>query len=291
MANFLNILILEDVKSDALLIEYQLKKARFKFKTMLVKTKPDFLNALQTFKPDLILSDYNLPGFSGTEVLEICKEKIPEIPFIFVTGYLDENIAVNFIHKGAWDYVLKENYVRLIPAIENSIKLRNERIKVKLASDFLKTSKKRYQDLYEHAPDMYLTINFETALIIECNETIAKATGFLKSEIINRSVYSFYPYETSNKITNIIIPYLLQNGKVENAELDLIKKDQSIISGLVNINADFNNLNKIVSLRVVIRDISYKKKQEKALIESEERFKTIFNKSEDTLGHSSKLGF
>lgn len=281
MANFFNILILEDVKSDALLIEYHLKKAEFKYQTKLVNNKPDFLNAIQKFNPDIILSDYNLPGFSGAEVLEICKEKIPDIPFLFVTGYLDENVAVNFIRKGAWDYILKQNYVRLIPAIENAVKLRNERLKVKLATNFLKKSKQRYQNLYEYAPDMYLTVNFETAFITECNETLAQVTGYQKSEIINHSVYSFYPANTATKIKDVIIPYVLQNGNIKNANLDIIKKDGSLINGLVNINAEYNKYNKIGSIRIVIRNITYRKTQEKALIESEERFKKIFNKSED----------
>jgi len=131
MSSLLKILNLEDNLSDAKLIEIELKKSKLDFTFKHVKTRGEFTDAINTFKPDLILSDYTLPQFSGIEALGISLNLCPQIPFIIVTATLNEEIAVECIRLGAWDYVLKGNLVRLIPAIENALKLKTEKELIK----------------------------------------------------------------------------------------------------------------------------------------------------------------
>ena len=283
MPRHLKILILEDVKSDVLLIDYQLRKAKFSYLSKPVKTIEGFKSEVLKFEPDVILSDYFLAGFTGGQALEIALKCCKDTPFIFVTGHLDEKVAVEFLKKGAWDYVLKQNYIRLVPAIENALRLRIERLKVNLALKIKEQSKQKYQDLYENAPDMYLSINLNTGLIRECNQTLATKTGYSKQEIINKPILSFYPKGTSVYIKEVIVPYLFQNGKVENAELKIVKKDKSIIDVLVNINSELDNNNRIKNIKVVLRDVTLRNIQNNAIKESEARFKTIFNTSNDPI--------
>ncbi|MDP8242177.1 MAG: response regulator, partial [Candidatus Celaenobacter antarcticus] len=107
----MKILMLEDNRFDADLIKEELISHKFDFTSEVVQTEKDFINAIHDFKPDIILSDYSLPQFTGFEALEIAKKLIPDIPFIIITGSLSEEMAADSIKRGAWDYVLKENLV------------------------------------------------------------------------------------------------------------------------------------------------------------------------------------
>jgi DNA-binding NtrC family response regulator len=115
-------LILEDTQTDAELIERELKKSHLNFVVKHVKTELDFQQALQAFHPDIILSDYNLPDFNGLQALKIAKTELPEVPFIFITGALGDEKAIETLKKGAIDYVLKDRLIQLMPAIERALK-------------------------------------------------------------------------------------------------------------------------------------------------------------------------
>ncbi len=114
------ILILEDVPVDAELMERQLKKGGLNFVSKRVDNREDFIAALSGFSPDLILADYKLPNFDGLSALEIKKEKYPDVPFIFVSGSMGDELAVETLKKGAVDYVLKDKLVQLVPSIERA---------------------------------------------------------------------------------------------------------------------------------------------------------------------------
>jgi len=116
------ILILEDMQTDAELLENELRKGKLRFVSKQVMTREDFINALDNFAPDIILSDYNLPQFDGLAALEIAKEKYPDIPFIFVSGAMGDELAVETLKKGAVDYVLKDKMIKLMPAIERAFR-------------------------------------------------------------------------------------------------------------------------------------------------------------------------
>lgn len=116
------ILILEDSPTDAELMEKELRKRGLRFVSKRVMAREDFLNALRTFLPDIILSDYNLPQFDGLSALQIVREKSPDTPFIFVTGAIGDERAIETLKKGAVDYVLKDKLVQLMPAIERAFR-------------------------------------------------------------------------------------------------------------------------------------------------------------------------
>jgi two-component system cell cycle sensor histidine kinase/response regulator CckA len=114
-----HILILEDVASDAELIERELRKADIAFTPNRVETKEAFLTALVEFQPDIVLSDYNLPQFSGLEALRLLKQAQVSVPFILITGALTEEVAVECMKEGADDYILKSSLKRLSSAVLN----------------------------------------------------------------------------------------------------------------------------------------------------------------------------
>ncbi len=115
------ILILEDQAWDAELAQRLLTDAGMRFTAVVVDTRASFVDELTAFRPDVILSDFHLPGFSGDTALKIAKERCPEIPFIFWSGVLGDEAAVALIKQGATDYVLKDRPARLPSVIRNAL--------------------------------------------------------------------------------------------------------------------------------------------------------------------------
>ena len=107
------ILILEDEPWDAKLAQRLLVEAGLNLEAVVVDTKAAFVEQMASFHPDIILSDYHLPGFTGQEALKIAQELHPEIPFIIWSGVLGDEAAVELIKQGATDYVLKDRPARL----------------------------------------------------------------------------------------------------------------------------------------------------------------------------------
>jgi signal transduction histidine kinase len=142
-----HILMLEDDPADAELTRFNLRKSGMQFSANRVETRNDFLKAIEERTPDLILSDYSLPGFNGHDALEIAKEKCPETPFIFVTGTMGEEVAIETLKSGATDYVLKTRLSRLVPAVNRAVRETQERAKHRRAEEQLRESHKRLRAL------------------------------------------------------------------------------------------------------------------------------------------------
>jgi DNA-binding NarL/FixJ family response regulator len=140
----LRILILEDVPTDADLIQDELRQGGTVFTPNCVKDKASYLKALDEFAPNIILSDYSLPSFDGLTALKFAVEKCPNVPFIFVSGALGEETAIDLLRQGATDYVLKNRLSRLVPALTRALQEVKER---KERDAALEALKKREQAL------------------------------------------------------------------------------------------------------------------------------------------------
>lgn len=116
----LRLLVLEDVPSDAELEIRELRRAGIGGEWLRVETEAAFRGALLSFAPDVVLADYSLPSWNGLEALRVVRELRPELPFIVVTGSLDEETAADCIKAGADDYVLKERLARLPHAVRSA---------------------------------------------------------------------------------------------------------------------------------------------------------------------------
>ncbi|HYG00835.1 MAG TPA: ATP-binding protein [Chryseosolibacter sp.] len=138
MEQELKILMLEDLEDDVGLIERILHKQGIRFVSRRVDTREEFIEALESFSPDLILSDHALPQFNSLEALTICRKQNVDVPFILVTGTVSEEFAVSCLKQGADDYVLKSNLVRLPSAIQNALKQRHHEHKRKRAEKALR---------------------------------------------------------------------------------------------------------------------------------------------------------
>lgn len=140
MSAQLRILLLEDTPSDAELEEYYLQKAGISFVMKRVETEEGFIRALTEFAPDIILADYHLPTFDGLLALAIARQQQPEIPFLFVTGAMGEEVAVESLKQGAKDYILKDRMSRLGPAVQRAMAESAEQSRLKRAEQAVRDS-------------------------------------------------------------------------------------------------------------------------------------------------------
>src|SRR3954447_11503669 len=140
MSHELRILLLEDSEADAELILATLAAEGLSVEALHLATRDDYLAAIRGRKFDVILSDHNLPGFDGTTALGIARETCPDTPFIFVSGTLGEELAIEALKSGATDYVLKTRLSRLVPSVQRALREARERAERKKAEEALRRS-------------------------------------------------------------------------------------------------------------------------------------------------------
>jgi signal transduction histidine kinase len=143
----IHILALEDSVTDAELTGLTLKQGGVQFTSVRVETEKDYIHQIDEHPPDLILSDYALPGFDGYAALEIAKRKCPETPFIFVTGTMGEEVAIETLKNGATDYVLKHRLSRLVPSVHRALGEARERAERRRAERQLRESHEQLRAL------------------------------------------------------------------------------------------------------------------------------------------------
>src|SRR6478735_3758979 len=143
----LRVLLAEDNPLDVELVVRELRRAGFEPDWLQVDNEADFIAALHA-DLDIILSDFEMPAFSGLHALEILKQSGLEIPFIIVSGMIGEETAVAAMQQGAVDYLLKDRLVRLGPAVKHALEKGRMRLHRKQAEQALRSSEERYRALF-----------------------------------------------------------------------------------------------------------------------------------------------
>lgn len=145
--NEIDILLLEDSHTDAALVVHALRRGGPGFKVVHVDCKRAYLHRIEQRVPDLILSDFSLPTLDGYTALAIAQKKCPDVPFIFVSGTLGEETAIDTLKRGATDYVLKHRLARLVPSVLRALREAKERTARRRAQEQLQRSHKQLHKL------------------------------------------------------------------------------------------------------------------------------------------------
>jgi len=149
----LRVLIVEDVETEAELAVRQLIADGLRFSHRIVAGEVSMREALHTFAPHVILSDFTLPGFDGLGALEIAQIEVPEVPFIFLSGTIGEERAIDALKRGATDYVLKTRPARLGPSIRRALREVEERERRRLAELRIRENEQRLRDIIDTSQD------------------------------------------------------------------------------------------------------------------------------------------
>jgi PAS domain S-box-containing protein len=152
MGEPIRVLIVEDLPTDAELSEREVGKALGSCEFRRVETREAYLAALDEFCPALIVSDYRLPLFDGMSALKLAVERYPEVPFIVLTGSMNEDTAVECMKAGAWDYVIKEHVKRLGPAVQSALERQRVQMERKRAEVALRNSEAELRAVLNATP-------------------------------------------------------------------------------------------------------------------------------------------
>jgi PAS domain S-box-containing protein len=263
--------MVEDLAADAFLIERELRKARIHFVSKRVETKEAYLKALSEFQPDIVLSDYSLPQFSGLDALRLLKQSATPPPFILITGSLTEEVAVECMKEGAHDYILKTSLKRLPSAVLNALakkKAEDEKLK---AEEALHYSEELYRLIAENTSDLICMVDAEGNFVY-VSPSYEETLGYGADDLLGRSLFSLIHPDERGPIRERFIRSF-EGGYTENLEWKFQHKDGSWKVFDAVENWIYAGLGERQCAIVVSRDLTERKQAEEALRNSEEQLR------------------
>lgn len=251
------ILLVEDLPSDAELALYETGKVLKAFDYKVVDNREAFLLEFESFQPDIIISDYQLPSFDGMTALKLSIERDPLIPVIILTGSMNEDTAVECMKAGATDYVIKGHIKRLGQAILHALDEKEVRTRKKLTEEALIKSEEKFRNLFENHAAVNLIIDVDALRIVDANHAAANFYGWTIEELKQLKVYDLNtsPANVIQAALDTVIGsnkghfefrHKLKNGEIRDVE---IYSSQITISGKNCVHS-------------VIHDITNRKKSE-----------------------------
>src|SRR3989440_913170 len=177
------VLMIEDNEHDATLIQRELARLPGKADVHRVSTEAGFAAALREFDPDIILCDHNIPSFGGWAALEMARRALPDVPFILVTGSLDEETAVAYLKAGATDYILKDRIIRLGPAVIEALERARQRQE-------LRRQERLLRQIIDANPSLIFVKDWEGRFVL-VNQATAEVYGTSVDELVGKTDADF----------------------------------------------------------------------------------------------------
>jgi PAS domain S-box-containing protein len=275
METMTKVLILEHAFNDIELLQYELRKSNLNHITEIVQTKEDYKNALISFNPNIILSDYSFPSFDGLSAFQIKQKVSPGTPFILVSSVIGEENAVELIKMGVTDYVPKDKLYQVAPKIQRALKEAEEREQKELAILQLREKEEQHQKILDLSLDVICTTD-EEGRFVTVNAASKLLWGYLPEELIGKKRLDFIHEEDREKSAKVKADIKL-GTYVFNYENRFIRKDGGLVTMFWSGRWDPNEK----LLYAVGRDATDIKKAENERKIREKRFRTILQNSSD----------
>ena len=220
-----------------------------------------------------IRDSYLIPGMTGIEFLEALKEADQDTPVIMITGQGDQNIAVQAMKLGAWDYIVKSaDFFTLLPSVVQKV-VREARLK-----ESLRDSIERFQDLAERISDWILEVDPE-GRIVYSNPVVEDILGYRADEVLGTPFYALFPERTTVIAKHKILKFIEARKPAVSIEQNLRHKDGHEVIIESNAMPFYSKTGELQGYRGIHRDISARIRAEQIIRESEEKFRRIFEES------------
>ncbi|MDP2724348.1 MAG: response regulator [Bacteroidales bacterium] len=273
---------MEDSRHDLELIQEQLSDAGYVLDLTHVVNQKGFISALKQHSFDIILSDFNLPGFDAFEALQISNEVCPEIPFICISGSIGEETAIELLKRGAVDYVLKDRPERLPFAVKRALDEAKEKLAHNKAEKALQESEHRFKQVAENAQEWIWEVN-KNGLYTYTSPVIKSLLGYSAEEIVSKK--HFYDLLVPEKMEEIMASYFEFFSRKEsfrNFENPTVHKNGQIIILNTSGSPILDENGEILGYRGVNADITESKKMLEEIVfakekaEESDKLKTAF---------------
>jgi diguanylate cyclase (GGDEF)-like protein/PAS domain S-box-containing protein len=260
----LKVLLLEDLPTDVELVSRQLRNAGLECEFACVADEASFVRGLKEFAPDLILSDFSLPMFDGMSALEIARARRPDIPYIFVSGTIGEERAIESIKRGATDYVLKSNLRRLPAAITRALNEARERAARMQAEQALRLTEERFRLLVNGVNDHAIFMLDPAGSLVSWNTGAERLMGYGENEVLGRAFGVFHCLVDESGAPTSPEEQLAQAAATGhlNAEGMLTRNNGSSFWANVSITPLYDEKRAVRGFAVVTRDITERKANE-----------------------------
>jgi len=261
----IKILLLEDYPADAELIRELLINEGYAGNFKLVSTEVAFVEELKNSHYDLILSDYNLPGFNGMEALRLSQTYLPEVPFICVSGSIGEDRAVELLKNKATDYVLKDQLEKLPLAVSRALKEAQEQLALEAAQKELH----RLSQAVMQSPSGVI-ISDTYGKIEYVNPRFTEISGYPPEMVIGKTVRILKKESNSPENYNQIWE-TIRSGKIWKGEYFSKRRNGERYWEYVAISPLLNEGGEIISYTINTEDISEQKRLTQELIQAKEK--------------------
>lgn len=258
----LRVLLLEDVATDAELMERELLRAQLPVTTRRVETREEFVRALAEFEPDIILSDFTLPQFTALDAIRLLHATPCEAPFILVTGTQSEEVAVQCMKEGVHDYILKTSLKRLPTAVLNAIEKKEAEHGEQHALTALKQSEEHFRSLIENALDIITVLDLDGK--IRYASPSVKVLGYRPEELVGKNLLNFVSLDDAQEVRSVFHQVIDVPGQIRRFEFLFKHKDNSwrVIEAIGKcLHPHSENCGVVLNAR----DISERKEQESAI--------------------------
>jgi PAS domain S-box-containing protein len=287
------ILHLEDVESDAELVAFELKRS-LQFDHLVIDSEKAYLNALEQFRPDIILCDHSLPSFNSLEALKIVKQKKLHIPFILITATMSEEVAVGVVREGADDYILKDRLKRLPNAVLNAIeKYRYEKERKALIDEVHQKQVLTTKRLQELSTKLLLATQAAGIGIWEYNlQTCKFAADDVLFSLYGITAFDFdgsyeqwmqFIHPEDKNIVHREFQKALSTSEDFDMTFRIVRRDESVhfikALAIVERTASGNP----VRLIGTNQNITATKEAEKIVLENEAKYRSVFENSLDAI--------
>jgi two-component system, cell cycle sensor histidine kinase and response regulator CckA len=264
----LRILHLEDDPNDAALIQSTLESEGIPFSITRVESADEFAAALERGGVDLILSDNLLPGFNGIAALKIAHARRPSIPFIFISGTLGEERAIDSLKSGATDYVLKDRLARLGPAVRRAMQEVEEREAKRRAEEALRRTEQRLQIVFSESP-LGIELGGEDGSQVLTNPALQKMLGYTGEELARMPTAELTYPDDRGKNTELFQKLAEGGHNTCSVEKRYIRKDGAVVWARVSAGmARAKNGDSAFSIKMV-EDITKHRELEAQVIEAQ----------------------